>query len=172
MRREIVLAGGCFWGVQRFFQEIEGVEETEAGYANGRTETARYEDIAFSGHAEAVRIVYEDKTLSLGQLLRYFFMIVDPTARNRQGNDRGPQYRSGIYYTAEEDLQAIGSQISEEQRYHRRPIVTEVEPLRHFIAAEPYHQDYLLRHPHGYCHVDFSVLERIRGTRKEERKPQ
>ena len=156
--REIWLAGGCFWGVEAYFAQLPGVLKTEVGYANGQTKNPTYYDIPRTGHAEAVYISYEPNQVALDTLLEYFFKIIDPTSVNRQGNDFGNQYRNGIYYRDEADREIILARIALEQQRHKKPIVTEVEPLRNYYAAEEYHQKYLEKNPHGYCHVDFSTL--------------
>ena len=158
--KEIWLAGGCFWGVQAYFARVYGVAETTAGYANGRTETPTYEEVCSgrTGHAEAVHLRYDPERVTLASLLRHFFRIIDPTTRNRQGNDRGSQYRSGIYYRDEEDLPVIRAVMAEVQAQCKDPIVTEVQPLANFFPAEAYHQNYLEKNLGGYCHVDFRLL--------------
>lgn len=155
---EICLAGGCFWGVQAYFKRIYGVYETAAGYANGKTENPSYENLSISGHAEAVRIKYDPRRVSLRVILEYFFKIIDPTALNRQGADIGAQYRTGIYYINDEDLPVINEAVKKEQVKYSKPIITQVAKLIHFYPAEEYHQDYLEKNPGGYCHVDFSSL--------------
>ncbi len=158
---EIVLAGGCFWGVQAYLRRVPGVAGTTVGYANGATANPSYEQVCTgrTGHAEAVRVRYDPAVLPLAELLKQFFSIIEPTALNRQGNDRGTQYRTGIYYTDGDDVPVIDAAMATEQRAHERPIVTEVQKLTAFYTAEEYHQDYLEKNPGGYCHVDFSALE-------------
>lgn len=158
MYKEIWLAGGCFWGVQEYFSRIGGVMETSVGYANGKTENPTYYDIPKTGHAETVYIRYDSEKLGLSRLLGYYFNIIDPTVKNRQGNDIGAQYRTGIYYTDEEDRAIIESVISKEQEKYGKEIVTEVTRLEHYYPAEEYHQGYLKKNPNGYCHIDFSTL--------------
>lgn len=153
--KSIVLAGGCFWGVEAYFQRINGVINTEVGYANGNTIDPTY-DVVCSGdtnHAEAVLIEYEEHILSLDELLDYFWRVIDPTSLNRQGNDRGTQYRSGIYYLSDNDIDIIKNSIDNLQNTLDKPIVTEFKPLEKFFDAEEYHQDYLKKNPNGYCHI-------------------
>ncbi len=157
---EIWLAGGCFWGVEAYFSRMLGVEYTRVGYANGTTEETGYQDIGRTGHAEAVYVVYDPELLPLEELLGYFFGIIDPTVLNRQRNDRGTQYRTGIYYKDESVLPVIRQVLEKEQEKHSSPIVTEVESLAHFIDAEDYHQDYLTVNPGGYCHISLSDIPR------------
>lgn len=156
--KKIWFAGGCFWGVEAYFARIFGVAQTTVGYANGKTEYPSYYDIKDSGHAEAVEISYDPQRVSLEYLIRQLFQIIDPTSLYRQGNDVGYQYRSGIYYKNDEDLEIIERMIKEEQEKHKHPIVTEVKMLENYYLAEEYHQDYLEKNPGGYCHVDFSKL--------------
>jgi peptide methionine sulfoxide reductase msrA/msrB len=158
--KEIWLAGGCFWGVQAYFTRIYGVAEVTAGYANGATAKPTYEEVCSgrTGHAEAVQVRYDPQRVTLTSLLRHFFQIIDPTALNRHGNDRGTQYRSGIYYRDKADLPTIHSLLGEVQSHYQQLLVTEVLPLTNFFPAEEYHQDYLEKNPGGYCHVDFSSL--------------
>lgn len=151
---EIYLAGGCFWGVEEYFSRIPGVTDAVSGYANGRSDTTSYELVKQTGHAETVHIFYDRRKLSLRELLLHYFRIVDPTSINQQGNDRGAQYRTGIYYTKPEEQAVIEQVIAEKQPDYDSPIAIEVLPLNNFIVAEDYHQDYLKKHPDGYCHID------------------
>lgn len=159
--KEIYLAGGCFWGVQAFFSRVPGVAETVSGYANGRTENPTYEDVCRcdTGHAEAVRVRYDPSIVSPERLLELFFRIIDPTQLNRQGNDAGRQYRSGIYYVDEEDRAVAEAALARVRGSLMKPVMTELLPLANFCPAEDYHQDYLRKNPGGYCHVDFSILD-------------
>jgi peptide-methionine (S)-S-oxide reductase len=153
--REIVLAGGCFWGVEEFLSRIEGVIETEVGYANGRTQNPTYEEVCYKNtyYAEVCRVKYDEKKLSLERLLDKFWSIIDPTALNRQGPDVGSQYRTGVYYTDEADLEIILHSKENEQFKYDKKIVTEVKPLENYYKAEEYHQRYLKKNPGGYCHI-------------------
>lgn len=159
--QRIWLAGGCFWGVEEYFSRLYGVLATTVGYANGKTEKPSYHDIGVTGHSETVEVTYDPEKISLETILKYFFKIIDPTAKNRQGNDIGTQYRSGIYYDDSADLPIIKAAVLEEQKKYSRPIVTEVLPLNGYYLAEEYHQKYLKKNPGGYCHVDFSSLPEI-----------
>ncbi|MGI6037775.1 MAG: peptide-methionine (R)-S-oxide reductase MsrB [Limnochordia bacterium] len=156
--KDIWLAGGCFWGVEAYFSRVYGVASTTSGYANGRTVNPTYEEIKDTGHVETVHVRYDPLRVSLRTLLEHFFKIIDPTVENRQGNDVGTQYRTGIYYQDRADALIIWQVVGEEQKKYDRPIVTEVLPLDHFYPAEQYHQEYLEKNPGGYCHVDFSPL--------------
>lgn len=162
--RKIWLAGGCFWGVEAYFAQIDGVVETNVGYANGRTKNPAYEDIPFSGHAEAIEVSYDPNIINLERLLIYFFRIIDPTIKDRQGPDRGTQYRTGIYYRNESDLAVIEKVVAKEQKKYHRPIVTEVKPFQNYYHAEEYHQDYLKKNPGGYCHLNLSDLPKDEFT--------
>lgn len=154
--KEIWLAGGCFWGVEAYFKQLEGVLKTTVGYANGNTENPGYYDIPKTGHAETVRILYEPNKISLRRILEYYFTVIDPTVLNRQGPDIGAQYRTGIYYKEISDLPVILKFLEEKQKKYSKPIVTEVKVLENFYPAEEYHQDYLKKNPGGYCHIDLS----------------
>ena len=150
----IYLAGGCFWGMQKFIDQFNGIIETEVGYANGPDEKPDYEAVCKnSGHAETVRIVYDEAVISLEKILNYYFMVIDPVSVNRQGNDIGIQYRTGIYYTEPEQLPIIENASSEEQKKAGKPLAVEIGPLVNFFSAEEYHQKYLDKNPGGYCHI-------------------
>ncbi|WZL83303.1 bifunctional peptide-methionine (S)-S-oxide reductase MsrA/peptide-methionine (R)-S-oxide reductase MsrB [Vallitaleaceae bacterium 9-2] len=157
----IYFAGGCFWGVEEYFSRIEGVHDAVSGYANGTTENPSYEDVIYrkTGHAETVKVVYDETQISLEQLIGYFYKIIDPTSLNRQGNDVGNQYRTGIYYSRVEDRPIIEKLQDLEQKKYTKAIVVENLPLDNFYLAEEYHQDYLKKNPNGYCHVDMKKLE-------------
>jgi peptide-methionine (S)-S-oxide reductase len=153
--KKIVLAGGCFWGVEEFISRIPGVVSTEVGYANGRTLNPTYEDICYKNtyFAEVCYVTYDENKLSLNSLLNKFWSIINPTTLNRQGPDVGSQYRSGIYYIDEADLDIILKSKEELQQSYDKKIVTEVEPLENYYTAEEYHQKYLKKNPGGYCHI-------------------
>ena len=161
--KEIYLAGGCFWGVQRFFDQFDGVIETEAGYANGPEFAPSYKDVcASSGHAETVRIRYDEARISLTRLLDYYFMVIDPVSVNRQGHDTGVQYRTGIYYTDETCPDEVRTVCERVEREIGRPLAVEIEPLKNFYPAEEYHQKYLVKNPAGYCHIPAEMLNLAR----------
>ena len=152
--KTIYLAGGCFWGMQKFFDQFDGVIYTEVGYANGPDTAPSYQDVCkSSGHAETVRIDYDPGRIQLKQLLAYFFMVIDPLSVNRQGNDRGIQYRTGIYYTDESQLPEIREVYQAEEDKSGGKLAVELEPLQNFFPAEDYHQKYLDKNPGGYCHI-------------------
>lgn len=152
-----VLAGGCFWGVEELIRQLPGVISTEVGYTGGSIPSPSYEMMTSgrTGHAEAVRIVFDPRKLSYAELLRYFFRLHDPTTPNRQGNDRGTQYRSAIFYTSPAQKKVAEEVIREVDvsGKWRAPLVTEISPASEWYRAEEYHQDYLQRNPNGYtCH--------------------
>ena len=150
----IYLAGGCFWGVQKYFDQFDGVLATEVGYANGPEEAPSYRDVCnSSGHAETVKIEYDPEVISLTELLGYYFMVIDPLSVNKQGNDRGIQYRTGIYYTDESQLPEIKAVYKEQEEKAGAKLAVEMEPLKNFYTAEEYHQKYLDKNPGGYCHI-------------------
>lgn len=168
MKKTIYLAGGCFWGTEKYLWLIPGVEETEVGYANGNTESPTYEDVCRrrTGHAETVKVIYDTGKVSLATLLEKFYMAIDPTAINRQGNDVGSQYRSGIYYVDIEDVEIINKSIKKLQEQYRDPIAIEVKPLSNYYIAEEYHQKYLQKNPAGYCHINNSTFEKAKSIEK------
>ncbi|MGG7214594.1 peptide-methionine (S)-S-oxide reductase MsrA [Clostridium nigeriense] len=153
--KKIVLAGGCFWGVEEFLSRINGVIYTEVGYANGRTENPTYEDVCYKNtyFAEACLVEYDEKVLSLEDLLKEYWSIIDPTVLNRQGPDVGSQYRTGIYYLNDNYIETILKSKEENQMNYDKKIVTEVVPLITYYKAEEYHQKYLKKNPNGYCHI-------------------
>lgn len=160
--REIYLAGGCFWGVEAYFERIPGVVEAVSGYANGKYRKPSYQEVIHNntGHAETIKLRYDPERITLAQVLGHYLRIIDPTVLNRQGNDRGTQYRTGIYYTDPADQPVIAAALAREQEKYRQPIVVENLPLTGFDPAEQYHQDYLAKNPDGYCHVDLSLAEK------------
>ena len=157
---EIYLAGGCFWGLEEYFSRISGVLQTSVGYANGQVETTNYQLIKETDHAETVQVIYDEKVVSLREILLYYFRVIDPLSVNQQGNDRGRQYRTGIYYLEEADLPTVNTVVREQELLIGRKIAVEVEKLRHYILAEDYHQDYLKKNPGGYCHIDVRDAEK------------
>ncbi len=157
--KRIYLAGGCFWGMQKFLNQFDGVLGTEVGYANGEKAHPSYEDVCSdSGHAETVRIDFDEKIISTDELLKYYFMAIDPTAVNHQGGDYGIQYRTGIYYEDDGLLPDIEKAMAKEQEKHSAPIAVEVKRLENFYTAEEYHQDYLDKNPGGYCHISPALM--------------
>lgn len=151
---EIYLAGGCFWGLEEYFSRIEGVKKTTVGYANGQVESTNYQLIHQTDHAETVHLIYDEKRVSLREILLYYFRVIDPLSVNKQGNDVGRQYRTGVYYTDEGDKAVIEQVFAEQEKQLGQKIAVELEPLRHYVLAEDYHQDYLKKNPGGYCHIN------------------
>lgn len=168
----LYLAGGCFWGLEAYLKRLPGIHNTEVGYANGTSENPSYEDVCYrdTGHAETVAVTYDRNTLPTQTLVEAFFNAIDPTTLNRQGNDCGSQYRSGIYYLDASDKVLIEQERERQQTKTSKPIVTEVEPLAIFCNAEDYHQDYLDKNPSGYCHIDPKAADRFiaEKTQNEE----
>ncbi|MFV0288366.1 MAG: peptide-methionine (S)-S-oxide reductase MsrA [Mycoplasmatales bacterium] len=158
---KIYLAGGCFWGAEAFLQRIYGVKETYVGYANGQTINPTYEEVCSgkTGFVETVCVIYDSSKITLSTLIDEFFKIIDPTSFNKQGPDKGEQYRTGIYYQNLQAQQIAKEKIEEYQPKYQKPILVEVKPLKNFYQAEEYHQDYLKKNPNGYCHVDLSLLK-------------
>ncbi len=150
----IYLAGGCFWGLQKYLDQFDGVVETEVGYANGLDTAPSYEDVCrSSGHAETVRVVYDEEKIPLEKLLGLYFQVIDPLSVNRQGGDAGIQYRTGIFYTEKEQLPVIQMLWDREAEKAGAPLAVIMEPLKNFFSAEEYHQKYLDKNPGGYCHI-------------------
>ncbi|MDR7148330.1 peptide-methionine (S)-S-oxide reductase [Hydrogenophaga palleronii] len=152
----LVLGGGCFWCTESVYKEVRGVTDVESGYSNGHVKQPSYEQVCTgdTGHNEVVRLEYDPTVISTREILEIFFVIHDPTTLNRQANDVGTQYRSGIYFTTPEqqaEAQAIIDELTKDDAFGR-PIVTEVLALNNYWPAEPYHQDFFERNPHqGYC---------------------
>ena len=151
---EIYLAGGCFWGLEEYFSRISGVLATSVGYANGQVETTNYQLLKETDHAETVHLIYDVKRISLREILLYYFRVIDPLSVNKQGNDVGRQYRTGVYYTNQADKTVIEQVFAEQEKQLGQKIAVELEPLRHYVLAEDYHQDYLKKNPGGYCHIN------------------
>ena len=197
--KTIYLAGGCFWGMQKFLDQFDGVLHTEVGYANGPDAAPRYEDVCSdsghaetvridydperitltrdaapryedvcsdSGHAETVRIDYDPERITLTRLLEYYFLVIDPLSVNRQGGDRGIQYRTGIYYTDQADLPEIESVYRSQEQKAGAKLAVELMPLTNFFSAEEYHQKYLDKNPGGYCHIPTSFFTIGRGEKQ------
>ena len=155
----IYLAGGCFWGLEAYMERIQGVTDAVSGYANGKGDTTNYQLLHATDHAETVKVTYDSNKISLDKLLRYYFRVIDPTSINKQGNDRGRQYRTGIYYQNEQDKAVIEAALKNLQSKYQEPIQIEVEPLKNYVEAEEYHQDYLKKNPNGYCHIDIKKAD-------------
>lgn len=153
--KKIYLAGGCFWGIEKYLSLIEGVTATQVGYANGNTPNPTYQKVCEgnTGYNEAVEVTYKSDIIDLPGLLSRFYQVIDPTSINKQGNDIGDQYRSGIYFVYPEDEAVIKNSLKILQSRYQKKIVVEVKELKNFYRAEDYHQKYLDKNPGGYCHV-------------------
>lgn len=166
-----VFAGGCFWGIEAVFEHIKGVKSAESGYAGGASPNPTYNEVSGggSGHAEAVRVVYDPSQVSYGQLLQVFFSVAhDPTQLNRQGPDVGTQYRSAIYYTHDAQKQAVEAYIRDltKAKTYSKPIVTEITKLEKFYVAEEYHQNYMARHP-NQMYIVINDAPKVEHLRKQ-----
>lgn len=162
--KEIYFAGGCFWGTEHYIKQIRGVISTEVGYANGNTLNPTYEEVYTdtTGYAECVKVVFDEEILPLAKVVELYFHSVDPLSLNRQGNDIGTRYRTGIYYTDDNDRSIIEEIYRQVEQSVGTPIVVELEPLRNFYSGEEYHQDYLDKNPGGYCHLSRALMEYAR----------
>lgn len=169
MSKKIYFAGGCFWGTEHYFKQVRGVISTQAGYANGNTPNPTYDEVYTdtTGYAETVMVEYNPEEISLTLLVELFFRSIDPTSLNRQGNDIGTRYRTGIYYTSEEDCATISDIYRDMERIIGEPLVVEFEPLESFYPAEEYHQDYLDKNPTGYCHIPRALMLMAREANRE-----
>jgi len=159
MKKLIYIAGGCFWGVEMYYKQLNGVLDTEVGYANGNKENPSYEEVKkhLATHAETLKLEYDDNIISLEKILEHFLRFVDPYSIDKQGEDEGHQYRSGIYYIDNNDKDII-------KNYFDKVLNTnykiEILPLSNFYNAEEYHQDYLDKNPTGYCHVNLNLIHK------------
>lgn len=159
--KEIYFAGGCFWGTEHLFQLVRGVVATEVGYANGKIKNPTYEQVIShtTGFAEAVKVQYDADEVDLPLLIDLYFKSIDPTTIDRQGNDVGDNYRSGIYTTDPTAEAIVKTEVAKLAKNYSKPVVVETIPLINFYKAEDYHQDYLDKNPGGYCHIPLSVFE-------------
>lgn len=166
MKKEIYLAGGCFWGTEQYLQNLKGILETEVGYANGNTENPTYEQVCHNntGHAETVKVVYDESIISLPFILNMYYDVINPVSVNRQGGDVGSQYRTGIYFVDAQDEPIIKSSIAELQKKYKEKIAIEVKPLLNYYRAEEYHQKYLDKNPNGYCHIGKEKFEKAKAA--------
>ena len=171
MKKTIYLAGGCFWGTEHLMELVDGVVDTEVGYANGVVENPSYEQVCTgdTGAAETVKVTYDDDKVALSTLLRLYFRSIDPLSLNRQGNDCGTQYRTGIYYTDAADAEVVTAEVATLQRRHKQPLALEYGELRNFYPAEEYHQQYLDKNPRGYCHVSRELFAEAAAIGRKER---
>ena len=156
--KTIYLAGGCFWGVERYFSLAKGIISTSVGYANGTLDNPKYEDLkhGLDDASETVKIDYDENIISLEKILELYLRVIDPYSINKQGEDEGVQYRTGIYFINEDDENIIKEYLnSAGLRNHQ----IEILPLKKFFFAEEYHQDYLIKNPTGYCHINMAKLK-------------
>ena len=170
-QRIIYLAGGCFWGLEAYMERIQGVTDAVSGYANGKGDTTNYQLLHATDHAETVKVTYDPNKISLDKLLQYYFRVIDPTSINKQGNDRGRQYRTGIYYQDGADKAVIEQALAQLQTKYKKPVQIEVQPIKNYIVAEEYHQDYLKKNPNGYCHIDITKADEPVIDEKDYPKP-
>ena len=167
--KEIYFAGGCFWGIEKLFQSIDGVLDAQSGYANGKEDIIPdYKKVlgGDTGYRETVKVIYDESKVSLEQLLTAFFYVIDPTVEKRQGNDVGDQYQTGIYFL-DENSEEIITQFVEKEKEKYEKFVVEIEPLSKFYLAEEYHQDYLYKNPNGYCHIVPKTFDEINDVIKD-----
>lgn len=172
--KEIYLAGGCFWGTEHFLKLIDGVEATQVGYANGNIANPTYKQVCTgtTDFAETVKVQYDPVKVDLPFLIDLYFKTIDPTSVNKQGNDRGTQYRTGIYYTDPADLSVIQETVHRLAATYTRPLAVEMKPLENFYPAEEYHQDYLDKNPGGYCHINPALFELAKKANAQAEQPQ
>ena len=161
MHKTVYLAGGCFWGIEAYLKSLFGVQRVRSGYANGKTKNPNYKEVVTgeTGFVETVEVVFDPVIMPLAVLISHFFRIIDPTTLNRQGNDFGTQYRTGIYYCDPLDKELLQKMLHLLQKDQKKPIVVELLPIENFYPAEEYHQDYLAKNPFGYCHIDLSLVD-------------
>lgn len=166
MEKKVWFGGGCFWGVQEYFSRLPGVLATRTGYANSRVADPDYKTVCTgrTGAVEAVEVAYDPAKISLEYLVECLFAIIDPFSLNRQGNDVGTQYRTGIYYDGEEEEARLKKALAFMQGLAGRPLAVELLPLQNFYPAEEYHQDYLKKNPGGYCHIDLGKKPPLPGA--------
>ncbi|CEN38935.1 Peptide methionine sulfoxide reductase MsrA/MsrB 2 (Includes: Peptide methionine sulfoxide reductase MsrA; Peptide methionine sulfoxide reductase MsrB) [Capnocytophaga cynodegmi] len=169
--KEIYFAGGCFWGTEHFFKQIRGVVATQVGYANGNTQKPSYEEVYTdkTGFTETVKVVYDPKQVDLQLLLDLFYETIDPTSLNKQGNDIGTRYRTGIYTIDDSDREMITKSLNELASKYNQPIVVENLPLKNFYDAEEYHQNYLDKNPGGYCHINPKLFQMAKEANPMEK---
>ncbi|MEG0899166.1 MAG: peptide-methionine (S)-S-oxide reductase MsrA [Oscillospiraceae bacterium] len=167
---EIYIAGGCYWGTEHFLKQINGIISTKVGFANGKTDDPTYEDVCKkdTGFAETVKVIYDANVAPLSFILKLYFLTIDPTSVNKQGEDVGDQYRTGVYYTNAEDRVIIEKEIEKLSLKYTSPITIEVEPLTIFVEATKEHQDYLDKNPSGYCHVNPKMFKIAKEAKPED----
>ncbi len=166
LNKVIYLAGGCFWGTEKYLSGIKGITKTDVGYANGNTENPTYEEVCHNntGHAETVRVVYDPEVINLSFLLTLYYDVINPISVNKQGADTGTQYRTGIYYVDDKDIEVIKDSIAQLQKKYDKPVAIEVLPLKNYYLAEEYHQKYLDKNPNGYCHIGADKFDKAKNA--------
>lgn len=159
--KKIIVAGGCFWGVEEYYKRIKGIIGTRVGYVNSKKENITYEEVRSQKFdaIEACEIFYDETTLTLDNILELLFRVIDPTSLDKQGEDIGKSYRVGAYYENEEDKEIIEKFVFAQEKNYDKEIVFEIKKMENFYEAEEYHQKYLVKNPSGYCHVDFSKIK-------------
>lgn len=167
--KEIYFAGGCFWGTEHYLKQINGVISTEVGYANGNTDNPTYEEVYTdtTGYAECVKVIYNPGVITLKYLIELFFRSIDPLSLNKQGNDCGTRYRTGVYYVDSDDVDTIKSVFQSVESAAGEPLAVELETLKNFYPAEEYHQAYLDKNPNGYCHIPLELMMMARLANKK-----
>ena len=159
---EIYLAGGCFWGTEQLLRLIKGVISVESGYANGMTSNPTYHEVCSnSGHAETVHVIYDPNVVNLNKILNVYFTSINPTSVNKQGNDKGIQYRTGIYYSNAQDTDIINKALETLQKHYKEPLAIEIGEIINFYRAEEEHQEYLIKNPNGYCHIPTHIFDEL-----------
>lgn len=166
--RDIWFAAGCFWGAQKFFKMVDGVTFTEVGFANGNSKNPSYKEVYTdtTGHAECVHIRYNPNVITLNELAELFFKIIDPLSLNKQGEDEGSRYRTGIYYSDNQDFKTLQAVFKEQESALGSKLMVELLPLQCFYTAEEYHQDYLDKNPNGYCHLSQEIFKLAKELRR------
>ncbi len=161
MIKQIYLAAGCFWGAEKYFKQIRGVVKTEVGFANGNTAYPTYREVAsdITGYAETVHVQYDTEIIGLERIIQLFFKAIDPLSVNKQGEDEGTRYRSGIYYKDPEDLPSIQRIYDLVRGEYKQDLAVELKMLKNFYRAEDMHQNYLDKNPDGYCHISAALME-------------
>ena len=165
-KAQIYVAGGCFWGTEHLFKQVKGIEATRTGYANSIIESPTYREVCSgaTNAAETVELTYNPQKVDLRKILDLYLLSIDPTSVNQQGNDRGTQYRTGIYYTDSIQHSIARQAVDLLQQQYAQPLAIEVAPLKNFYPAEDYHQDYLDKNPGGYCHLNPALFDVARHT--------
>ncbi|MCX5774698.1 MAG: peptide-methionine (S)-S-oxide reductase MsrA [Fusobacteria bacterium] len=159
--REIVIAGGCFWGVEAYFRRLKGIENSEVGYSQGQKNETDYKEVCsgVQNFVEVCKLFYDEKEVKLEKIITHMFRFIDPTSENMQGADVGVQYRTGVYTANDRESDEVREILKKMQKNYHKRIVLEVETVRNYVSAENYHQDYLEKNPNGYCHVDLTLLK-------------